>query len=73
MPDYFLHWLQKQNLSPKELVEILARCQEEDCDVIMTEVSCHTAPVQIEDTVVVQAVDLHAYDAFLFGKAGAVV
>lgn len=27
----------------------------------------------IEDTVVVQAVDLHAYDAFLCGKAGAVV
>ena len=73
LPGYFLNWLQKQNLSPKELVEILSRCREEDCDVIMTEASCHAAPVQIEDTVVVQAVDLHAYDAFLFGKAGAVV
>ena len=60
-------------MSPKELVEILSRCREEDCESIMTEAACHTAPVQIEDAVVVQAVDLHAYDAFLFGKAGAVV
>ena len=73
LPGYFLNWLQKQNLSPKELVEILSRCREEDCDVIMAEASCHAAPVQIEDTVVVQAVDLHAYDAFLCGKAGAAV
>ena len=73
LPGYFLNWLQEQNLSPKELVEILSRCREEDCDVIMTEASCHAAPVQIEDTVVVQAVDLHAYDAFLCGKAGAAV
>lgn len=73
LPAYFLNWLQKQSLSPKELVEILSRCQEEDCESIMTEASCHGAPVQIEDTVVVQAVDLHAYDAFLCGKAGAVV
>lgn len=73
LPAYFLNWLQKQALSPKELVEILSRCREEDCESIMTEASCHAAPVQIEDTVVVQAVDLHAYDAFLCGKAGAVV
>lgn len=73
LPAYFLNWLQKQSLSPKELVEILSRCRVEDCESIMTEASCHGAPVQIEDTVVVQAVDLHAYDAFLCGKAGAVV
>lgn len=73
LPAYFLNWLQKQSLSPKELVKILSRCQEEDCESIMTEASCHGAAVQIEDTVVVQAVDLHAYDAFLCGKAGAVV
>ena len=73
LPDYFLNWLQKQNLSPKELVEILSRCREEDCDVIMAQAPCHAAPVRIEDTVVVQAVDLHAYDAFLCGKAGAAV
>lgn len=73
LPAYFLNWLQKQSLSPKELVEILSRCREEDCESIMTEASCHATPVQIEDTVVVQTVDLHAYDAFLCGKAGAVV
>ena len=73
LPAYFLNWLQKQNLSPKELVEILSRCREEDCDVIMAQAPCHAAPVRIEDTVVVQAVDLHAYDAFLCGKAGAAV
>ena len=71
LPGYFLDWLQKQNLSPKELVEILYRCREEDWNVIMTQSPCHTAPVQIQDTVVVQAVDLHTYDAFLYGKAGA--
>lgn len=73
LPAYFLNWLQKQDLSPKELVEMLSRCREEDCESIMTEASCHAASVQIEDTVVVQAVDLHAYDVFLCGKAGAVV
>ena len=73
LPGYFLNWLQAQNLSPKELVELLSRCREEDCESIMMEASCHTAPAQIEDTVVVQAVDLHVYDAFLRGKAGAAV
>ena len=73
LPAYFLNWLQEQNLSPKELVEILSRCREEDCDVIMAQAPCHAAPVRIEDTVVVQAVDLHAYDAFLCGKTGAAV
>lgn len=39
----------------------------------MAEASCHAVPVHIEDSVVVQAVDLHLYDAFLCGKAGAAV
>ena len=73
LPAHFLNWLQKQNLSPKELVEILSRCREEGCDAIMTEAPCHAAPARIEDAVVVQAVDLHTYDAFLCGKAGAAV
>ena len=69
-PDTF--WIGcKNRISPKELVEILYRCREEDWNVIMTQSPCHTAPVQIQDTVVVQAVDLHTYDAFLYGKAGA--
>ena len=70
LPRNFLDWLQKQRLSPKELVELLRRCQEEDCDAIMTQSSCHAPSAQIQDTVVVQEVDLHLYDAFLQGKVG---
>lgn len=73
LPDYFLQWLQKQDLTPKELISILGRCGDEDYEAVMTEASCHAAPVHIEDSVVVQAVDLHMYDAFLCGKAGAAV
>jgi len=73
LPAYFLQWLQKQDLSPKELVEILSRLKEEDVETIMAETPCHAASVQIEDSVVVQAVDLHLYDAFLCGKAGTTV
>lgn len=73
LPKYFLKWLQEQDLSPKELVQILRRCQEESCDSIMSESSRHTAPIQIKDTILVQTVDLQAYDAFLGGKVGASV
>lgn len=73
LPEYFIQWLQSQKLSPKELFEILRRCLDEDCEAIMAEAACHIAPIQIEDTVVVQAVDLHVYDTFLRGKAGAAV
>lgn len=70
---YFLKWLQAQDITPKELVQILRRCQEETCESIMSESPVHTAPAQIEDTVPVQAVDLHVYDTFLQGKVGAAV
>lgn len=73
LPEYFAQWLQRQNLSPKEIVEILYRCKDENFETIMTEASCHTAPVPIKDSVVVQAVDLQIYDAFLRGKAGSAV
>ena len=73
LPEYFIHWLRKQDLSPKELVRILSRCQNEDYEIIMAESASHVAPVHIEDTVVVQAVDLQVYDAFLREKAGAAV
>ena len=73
LPEYFLRWLQKQDLSPRELVEILGRCRDEDFETIMMEASSHTAPVHIEDPIVVQAVDLQIYDAFLRGKAGSAV
>ena len=39
----------------------------------MNETPFHDVPIQIEDTVLVQTVDLHMYDAFLAGKAGTAV
>ena len=73
LPAHFLQWLKTQDLSPKELVELLSRCRDEECETIMMESACHIPPVRIEDTVVVQTVDLQAYDAFLYGKAGTAV
>ena len=73
LPGYFLNWLQKQRLSPKELVELLRRCQEEGCDAMMSQSPCHASSAQIHDTVVVQEVDLHLYDAFLYGKVSTAV
>ena len=72
LPAYFLNWLQEQKLTPKELTQILYRCQEECCEAIMAEAPSHTIP-GIEDTVLVQTVDLHVYDTFLRGKAGEAV
>lgn len=72
LPEYFLSWLQEQNLSPQELVHTLYRCKTESCENIMTESTCHAIP-EIEDSVLVQTVDLHLYDAFLRKKAGAAV
>src|SRR5699024_9811783 len=71
IPESFLHWLRSQDLTSKELVDILRRCQEEDYMEVMQKAPNHIDPVEIQDTVVVQAVDLHLYDAFIHGKAGA--
>ena len=71
IPEFFLHWLRSQALTPRELVDILRRCQEEDYMEVMKEAPNHIDPVEIQDAVIVQAVDLQLYDAFLHGKAGA--
>ena len=71
IPEFFLHWLRSQALTPRELVDILRRCQEEDYMEVVKEAPNHIDPVEIQDTVIVQAVDLQLYDAFLHGKAGA--
>lgn len=55
------------------MVQILHRCKEDSVETIMNNTPFHVAPSKIEDTVLVQAVDLHVYDAFLSGKAGAAV
>lgn len=72
LPAYFLSWLQEQKLTPKKLTQILYRCQEESCEAIMVEAPSHAIP-EIEDTVLVQAVDLQVYDTFLRGTAGTAV
>ena len=73
VPEYFLHWLRSQELTPKELIDILRLCQEEDHLTVMQQTPCHMMPAEIQDTVMVQAVDLHLYDAFIQGKEGAAV
>ena len=70
LPEYFLNWLKELKLSPKVLVDILYRCKDEELKTIMANSSQHKLPDLIEDTVLVQAVDLHAYDTFLTEKAG---
>jgi hypothetical protein len=70
---YFLDWLQRQDLTPKELVQILHRCQDESYEAIMAGAPQHTVAAEIEDTVRVRPVDLQAYDSFLRGKAGMTV
>ena len=70
LPASFLEWLEAQKLSPKELVQVLYRCCEEDCMSVMTESVHHNIPEVIEDTVTVQSVDLQAYDTFLYTKGG---
>ena len=65
MPEYFLQWLQKQNLKPKELVKLLRLSLEIGVDAVMQR-ECHNVLAQsgeIQDKVLVAAVDLSAYDA----------
>lgn len=71
MPEYFLDWIQKQCLSSKELVQLLRRCQEERSDAMMSQLPRHAASAQIQNTAVVQDVNLQLYDAFLCEKVGA--
>lgn len=72
VPAYFLDWLRRQELTPKQLTELLWRCQNEGCEAVMLG---NAAPQSqpdpiIEDTILVQAVDLHLYDNLLCAKVG---
>ena len=71
VPEFFLHWLRSQDLTSKELVDILRRCQKENYMQVMQQAPNHVDPIEIQDTVIVKAVNLHLYDAFIYGKAGA--
>lgn len=65
VPDYFLNWLKRQNLKPKELVSLLEQSLEVGYEAVMggfTPPEPASGPA-ITDVVQVPAVDLTAYDA----------
>lgn len=69
VPAYFLDWLARQDLKPKELVALLRRSLDIGFDAVMrgeTTVSPEPNP-EIHDVVQVAAVDLTAYDALFRG------
>ena len=72
VPDYFLEWLRRQNLKPRELVAKLRLYQELGPDAVMRgETSAVQVPaLEIEDVVQVAAVDLSAYDALCGAAKG---
>ena len=70
LPTYFLDWLSKQDVTPKEVTELLQRCMEEGCDVVMAKIPLQQRSRVIKDLVYVQPVDLNVYDYFLHKKAG---
>lgn len=70
VPAVFLGWLQKQDLSPKQIVELLHRCLAEGVDAVMQGETTTAPTPQIPDAVVVQSVNLAGYDV-LFQNRGA--
>ena len=65
VPEYFLEWLKRQNLNPRELVAALKRSLKIGFDAVMRDpIPLEPAPApEIRDTVQVNPVDLTAYDA----------
>lgn len=68
VPDYFLEWLRRQELKPKQLVQLLRLSKELGFDAVMHNCAglLHALPITpspaIRDTVQVMAVDVSAYD-----------
>ena len=73
VPEYFLEWLKRQDLHPRELVAVLKRSLEIGFDAVMRDpIPLEPAPTpEIRDTIQVNPVDLTAYDA-LCGQRGEV-
>ena len=72
VPEYFLDWLKKQKLSPKELVKLLRLSLEIGFEAVM-QGQRQSIPDQteaIEDKVLVATVDLTAYDALCARREG---
>jgi len=71
VPAQFIDWLECQELTAKEIVEMLTRCLEVGYIAVMAgTVSAKEQPA-IQDAVTVPPVDLEAYDS-LYGKGAAV-
>ena len=72
VPEYFLDWLKKQDLSPKELVKLLKLSLEIGFEAVM-QGQCQPVLAlsgSIEDRVLVAPVDLTAYDALCSRREG---
>ena len=70
IPDVFLNWLTRQELTPRQITELLLRCQEEGCEAVMAHHVPQLPSAEITDTVQAQAVDLRQYDSLYSRKAG---
>lgn len=63
VPDYFLDWLKRKNLKPKELISLLKQSLEVGYEAVMSGFVPAAPPPMINDEVQVDEVDLSAYDA----------
>ena len=70
VPAEFLNWLEGQDLTAKEMVELLGQCSEVGYAAVMCGKLPNNPETVVEDLVRVPTVDLGAYDA-LFGKGAA--
>ena len=70
VPAEFLNWLEGQELTAKEMVELLGQCSEVGYAAVMCGKLPNNPETVVEDLVKVPTVDLGAYDA-LFGKGAA--
>ena len=71
VPVEFIDWLECQELTSKEIVEMLSQCLEVGYIAIMAGVVPRKDQPSVEDTVSVPPVNLEAYDS-LYGKVVAV-
>ena len=71
VPAQFIDWLECQELTAKEIVEMLTRCLEVGYIAVMAGIVSAKEQPAIQDAVTVPPVDLEAYDS-LYGKGAAV-
>lgn len=69
IPADFMEWLNRQHdLTPKEMTQLLRRCQTEGCTAVMSNDCTMSLPPVIYDTVPVRSVDLGQYDTLTTRK-----